>query len=128
MIVSIILLTISIYFLMGMFIQERQDNQLQQELQELMPMSRSTKKGPYVLPSLYKKVEAMNEAGKKSVVKTWSRSSTIFPEFVGHTFAVHDGRKHVPVYVTEDMVGHKLGEFAPTRKFTGHVGAKTAGK
>ena len=68
----------------------------------------------------------MNEAGKKSVVKTWSRSSTIFPEFVGHTFAVHDGRKHVPVYVTEDMVGHKLGEFAPTRKFTGHVGAKTA--
>ena len=81
-------------------------------------MSRSTKKGPYVLPSLYKKVEAMNEAGKKSVVKTWSRSSTIFPEFVGH----------VPVYVTEDMVGHKLGEFAPTRKFTGHVGAKTAGK
>ena len=91
-------------------------------------MSRSTKKGPYVLPSLYKKVEAMNEAGKKSVVKTWSRSSTIFPEFVGHTFAVHDGRKHVPVYVTEDMVGHKLGEFAPTRKFTAHVGAKTAGK
>ena len=72
-------------------------------------MSRSTKKGPYVLPSLYKKVEALNEAGKKSVVKTWSRSSTIFPEFVGHTFAVHDGRKHVPVYVTEDMVGHKLG-------------------
>ena len=67
-------------------------------------MSRSTKKGPYVLPSLYKKVEALNEAGKKSVVKTWSRSSTIFPEFVGHTFAVHDGRKHVPVYVTEDMV------------------------
>ena len=82
-------------------------------------MSRSTKKGPYVLPSLYKKVEALNEAGKKSVVKTWSRSST---------FAVHDGRKHVPVYVTEDMVGHKLGEFAPTRKFTGHVGAKTVGK
>ena len=91
-------------------------------------MSRSTKKGPYVLPSLYKKVEALNETGKKSVVKTWSRSSTIFPEFVGHTFAVHDGRKHVPVYVTEDMVGHKLGEFAPTRKFTGHVGAKTVGK
>ena len=81
-------------------------------------MSRSTKKGPYVLPSLMKKVEAMNESGKKSVVKTWSRASTIFPEFVGHTFAVHDGRKHVPVYVTEDMVGHKLGEFAPTRKFT----------
>ena len=91
-------------------------------------MSRSTKKGPYVLPSLYKKVEALNEAGKKSVVKTWSRSSTIFPEFVGHTFAVHDGRKHVPVCVAEDMVGRQLGEFAPTRKFTGHVGAKTAGK
>ena len=91
-------------------------------------MSRSTKKGPYVLPSLMKKVEARNESGKKSVVKTWSRSSTIFPEFVGHTFAVHDGRKHVPVYVTEDMVGHKLGEFAPTRKFTGHAGGKTAGK
>ena len=91
-------------------------------------MSRSTMKRPYVLPSLYKKVEALNEAGKKSVVKTWSRSSTIFPEFVGHTFDVHDGRKHVPVYVTQDMVGHTLGEFAPTRKFTGHVGAKTAGK
>ena len=110
-------------------------------------MSRSTKKGPYVLPSLLKKVEAMNESGKKSVIKTWSRSSTIFPDFVGHTFAVHDGsstifpdfvghtfavhdgRKHVPVYVTEDMVGHKLGEFAPTRKFTGHTsGAKTTGK
>ena len=79
-------------------------------------MSRSTKKGPYVADSLMKKVEAMNEAGKKSVVKTWSRSSTIFPEFVGHTFAVHDGRKHVPVYVTEDMVGHKLGEFAPNKR------------
>ena len=91
-------------------------------------MSRSTKKGPYVADSLMKKVEAMNEAGKKSVVKTWSRSSTIFPEFVGHTFAVHDGRKHVPVYVTEDMVGHKLGEFAPTRKFTGHGGGKTVAK
>ena len=83
-------------------------------------MSRSTKKGPYVLPSLYKKVEAMNEAGKKDVVKTWSRASTIFPEMVGHTIAVHDGRKHVPVYVTESMVGHKLGEFAPTRTFRGH--------
>ena len=91
-------------------------------------MSRSTKKGPYVLPSLMKKVEAMNESGKKRVLKTWSRASTIFPDFVGHTFAVHDGRKHVPVYVTEDMVGHKLGEFAPTRKFTGHGGGKTAGK
>ena len=85
-------------------------------------MSRSTKKGPYVLPSLYKKVEAMNEAGKKDVVKTWSRASTIFPEMVGHTIAVHDGRKHVPVYVTEDMVGHKLGEFVPTRTFKGHTG------
>ena len=85
-------------------------------------MGRSIKKGPFVQPALYKKVEAMNEKGEKKVVKTWSRSSTIFPEFVGHTFAVHDGRKHVPVYVTEDMVGHKLGEFAPTRTFKGHAG------
>ena len=76
-------------------------------------MSRSIKKGPFVQEALYKKVVAMNEAGEKKVLKTWSRTSTIFPEFVGHTFAVHDGRKHVPVYVTEDMVGHKLGEFAP---------------
>ena len=91
-------------------------------------MGRSVKKGPFVQPVLLKRVKAMNEAGEKRVLKTWSRSSTIFPDFVGHTFAVHDGRKHVPVYVTEDMVGHKLGEFAPTRKFTGHVGAKTAGK
>ena len=83
-------------------------------------MSRSIKKGPYVAPELLKRVEAMNEKGEKKVVKTWSRSSTIFPEFVGHTFAVHDGRKHVPVYVTESMVGHKLGEFAPTRTFRGH--------
>jgi small subunit ribosomal protein S19 len=89
-------------------------------------MSRSTKKGPYVEESLYKKVEALNAAGDKQVIKTWSRSSTIFPEFVGHTFAVHDGRKHVPVYVTEDMVGHKLGEFAPTRTFRGHAGSKTS--
>lgn len=89
-------------------------------------MSRRTKKGPYVEASLYKKVEALNEKGDKQVIKTWSRSSTIFPEFVGHTFAVHDGRKHVPVYVTEDMVGHKLGEFAPTRTFRGHAGAKTS--
>lgn len=89
-------------------------------------MSRSTKKGPYVEESLYKKVEALNASGDKQVIKTWSRSSTIFPEFVGHTFAVHDGRKHVPVYVTEDMVGHKLGEFAPTRTFRGHAGAKTS--
>ena len=88
-------------------------------------MSRSTKKGPYVEESLYKKVEALNASGDKQVIKTWSRSSTIFPEFVGHTFAVHDGRKHVPVYVTEDMVGHKLGEFAPTRTFRGHAGSKT---
>ena len=88
-------------------------------------MSRSTKKGPYVEDSLYKKVEALNASGDKQVIKTWSRSSTIFPEFVGHTFAVHDGRKHVPVYVTEDMVGHKLGEFAPTRTFRGHAGSKT---
>ena len=83
-------------------------------------MSRSTKKGPYVEESLYKKVVALNEKGDKQVVKTWSRSSTIFPEFVGHTFAVHDGRKHVPVYVTEDMVGHKLGEFVATRTYRGH--------
>lgn len=88
-------------------------------------MSRSTKKGPYVEENLYKKVVALNEKGDKQVIKTWSRSSTIFPEFVGHTFAVHDGRKHVPVYVTEDMVGHKLGEFAPTRTFRGHAGSKT---
>jgi small subunit ribosomal protein S19 len=85
-------------------------------------MSRSTKKGPYVEASLMKKVEAMNANGEKIAIKTWSRSSTIFPDFVGHTFAVHDGRKHVPVYVTEDMVGHKLGEFSPTRKYTGHKG------
>ena len=91
-------------------------------------MGRSIKKGPFVQPVLLKRVREMNAAGEKRVLKTWSRASTIFPEFVGHTFAVHDGRKHVPVYVTEDMVGHKLGEFAPTRKFTGHVGAKTAGK
>lgn len=89
-------------------------------------MSRSTKKGPYVQPVLLKRVIEMNKAGEKRILKTWSRSSTIFPEFVGHTFAVHDGRKHVPVYVTEDMVGHKLGEFAPTRTFKGHAGSKTS--
>lgn len=83
-------------------------------------MSRSTKKGAYVEDSLYKKVEALNASGDKQIIKTWSRSSTIFPEFVGHTFAVHDGRKHVPVYVTEDMVGHKLGEFVATRTYRGH--------
>ena len=87
-------------------------------------MGRSVKKGPYVQPVLLKRVLQMNEAGEKRVLKTWSRSSTIFPDFVGHTFAVHDGRKHVPVYVTEDMVGHKLGEFAPTRTYRGHAGAK----
>ena len=81
-----------------------------------------------VLLVLLKRVKAMNEAGEKRVLKTWSRSSTIFPDFVGHTFAVHDGRKHVPVYVTEDMVGHKLGEFAPTRTFKGHAGGKTTGR
>ena len=89
-------------------------------------MSRSIKKGPFVQEVLLKRVQAMNEAGEKNVLKTWSRSSTIFPDFVGHTFAVHDGRKHVPVYVTEDMVGHKLGEFAPTRTFKGHAGSKTS--
>lgn len=85
-------------------------------------MSRSIKKGPYVAESLMKKITALNESNDKKVVKTWSRSSTIFPDFVGHTIAVHDGRKHVPVYITEDMVGHKLGEFAPTRTFKGHAG------
>ena len=85
-------------------------------------MSRSIKKGPFVEESLMKKITALNEANDKKVVKTWSRSSTIFPDFVGHTIAVHDGRKHVPVYVTEDMVGHKLGESAPTRTFKGHAG------
>lgn len=88
-------------------------------------MSRSTKKGPYVQEKLLARVQQMNKSGEKTVLKTWSRSSTIFPDFVGHTFAVHDGRKHVPVYVTEDMVGHKLGEFAPTRTFRGHSGTKT---
>ena len=85
-------------------------------------MSRSIKKGPYVHESLLKKVKAMNAKNEKKVVKTWSRSSTSLPNFVGHTIAVHDGRKHVPVYVTEDMVGHKLDEFAPTRTYKGHGG------
>ena len=89
-------------------------------------MSRSLKKAPYVEEKLFSRVEAMNEKNEKKVLKTWSRSSTIFPEFVGHTIAVHDGRKHVPVYVTEDMVGHKLGEFALTRTFKGHAGSKTS--
>lgn len=90
-------------------------------------MSRSIKKGPFVEERLLKRIEAMNSAKEKKVVKTWSRASTIFPNFVGHTIAVHDGRKHVPVYVTEDMVGHKLGEFAPTRTFRGHAGSKSSG-
>ena len=89
-------------------------------------MSRSTKKGPFVQAKLLERVIAMNEKNEKIVVKTWSRASTIFPEMVGHTIAVYDGRKHVPVYVTEDMVGHKLGEFAPTRTYRGHAGAKTS--
>ncbi|MDE5654336.1 MAG: 30S ribosomal protein S19 [Clostridia bacterium] len=91
-------------------------------------MSRSVKKGPFVEERLIKRIIAMNNANEKKVVKTWSRSSTIFPEMVGHTIAVHDGRKHVPVYITEDMVGCKLGEFAPTRTFKGHAGEKTTGK
>ena len=88
-------------------------------------MGRSLKKGPFVDAKLYAKVVKMNETNNKSVIKTWSRSSTIFPEFIGHTFAVHNGRKHIPVYVTEDMVGHKLGEFSPTRTFGGHAGEKS---
>lgn len=87
-------------------------------------MSRSLKKGPFVEPRLLSRIEKMNAAGEKNVIKTWSRASTIFPEMVGHTIAVHDGRKHVPVYVTESMVGHKLGEFAPTRTFKGHAADK----
>ena len=89
-------------------------------------MSRSLKKAPYVEEKLFNRIVAMNEKGEKKVIKTWSRSSTIFPEFVGHTIAVHDGRKHVPVFVTEDMVGRKLGEFALTRTFKGHAGSKTS--
>ena len=90
-------------------------------------MGRSVKKGPFVEDRLLKRIIDMNDAGEKRVIKTWSRASTIFPEMVGHTIAVYDGRKHVPVYVSEDMVGHKLGEFAPTRTFKGHAGAKTTG-
>ena len=85
-------------------------------------MGRSVKKGPFVEERLMKRIEAMKESGDKKVVKTWSRASTIFPQMVGHTIAVHDGKKHVPVYITEDMVGHRLGEFAPTRYFRGHAG------
>jgi small subunit ribosomal protein S19 len=89
-------------------------------------MSRSLKKGPYCQPRLLARIRAMNEGNEKTVVRTWSRASTVFPEMVGHTIAVHDGRKHVPVYVTESMVGHKLGEFAPTRTFRGHAGGGRA--
>lgn len=89
-------------------------------------MSRSVKKGPYIQSVLLKRVEELNASGKKEVLKTWSRASTIFPQFIGHTVAVHDGRRHVPVYVTEDMVGHKFGEFAPTRTFRGHAGEKAS--
>ena len=91
-------------------------------------MSRSIKKGPYIEASLEKRILAMNESGKKDVVKTWSRASVISPDFVGHTVAVHNGNKFIPVYVTENMVGHKLGEFSPTRSFRGHAGAKNKGK
>lgn len=87
-------------------------------------MSRSMKKGPFVDPKLLQKVERQNSSGGRSVIRTWSRSSTIFPQFVGHTIAVHDGRRHVPIYITENMVGHKLGEFAPTRFFRGHIRAE----
>lgn len=89
-------------------------------------MGRSLKKGPFVEERLMSRIDAMNAANEKKVVKTWSRASTIFPEMVGHTIAVHDGRKHVPVYISEDMVGHRLGEFAPTRTYKGHAGAKTS--
>ena len=89
-------------------------------------MGRSIKKGPFVEQRLYNRIVEMNKAGEKRVLKTWSRASTIFPDFVGHTIAVHDGRRHIPVYITEDMVGHKLGEFAPTRTFRGHAGSKTS--
>jgi small subunit ribosomal protein S19 len=89
-------------------------------------MGRSIKKGPFVAPKLLARVEALNAGNEKKVLKTWSRASTIFPQFVGHTVAVHDGRKHVPVYVTEDMVGHKFGEFAPTRIFRGHAGGRSS--
>ena len=91
-------------------------------------MSRSIKKGPYVQEKLLARVVEMNKTGKKSVLKTWSRASTIFPDMVGHTIAVHDGRKHVPVYIVEEMVGHKLGEYAPTRTYRGHAGEKASGR
>ena len=92
-------------------------------------MSRSLKKGPFIAPKLLKKIEGMNQRGEKKVLRTWSRASVIFPQMVGHTIAVHDGRRHVPIYVTENMVGHRLGEFAPTRTFRGHLSEKsTKGK
>lgn len=91
-------------------------------------MSKSSKKQPFIAPELLKRINAMNEENKKDVLKTWSRSSTIYPQMVGHTIAVHDGRKHVPVYISEEMIGHKLGEFAPTRTFKGHAGEKTTSK
>ena len=87
-------------------------------------MSRSMKKGPFIEPRLLVKIEEMNRTGNRKVLKTWSRASTIFPQFVGHTIAIHDGRRHVPIYITENMVGHKLGEFAPTRFFRGHIRAE----
>lgn len=89
-------------------------------------MSRSLKKGPYIEPKLLKRIEAMNQKGEKKVIRTWSRASVIFPQMVGHTIAVHDGRRHVPIYITENMVGHRLGEFAPTRTFRGHFSAAAA--
>ena len=89
-------------------------------------MSRSSKKVPFVAPELMKRITALNEENKKEVLKTWSRASTIYPQMVGHTIAVHDGRKHVPVYITEEMIGHKLGEFAPIRTFKGHAGEKAS--
>lgn len=91
-------------------------------------MSRSLKKGPFIHQGLLTKIEAMNKANDKKLIKTWSRASTIFPQMIGHTIAVHDGRKHIPVYITEEMIGHKLGEFVPTRTFRGHAGDKTAKK
>lgn len=91
-------------------------------------MSRSLKKGPFIDPKLLKKVEKMNESGSRAVLRTWSRASTVFPQMVGHTIAVHDGRRHVPIYITENMVGHKLGEFAPTRTFKGHIPKEKRGR
>jgi small subunit ribosomal protein S19 len=91
-------------------------------------MSRSLKKGPYIAPKLLKKIEDMNQKGEKKVIRTWSRASVIFPQMVGHTIAVHDGRRHVPIYITENMVGHRLGEFAPTRLFRGHMAAEKSSK